>query len=156
VNIDSAKNAVEFCHVLHCDADGRADLIACPGHELRQYQVTLERTKTSITCTCAEREEGQCPGNTHGKVCYHVLAALMKAVEGTGHLEFFESQETPNILQEGGRRKLEIKSGDGPGRLWAVLFLYRKPKKKIKVQCQPKQEALFEMAPGPYDRESGH
>src|ERR1700690_3042554 len=113
MNTRSAKKVVEFCHVAVCDSVGRAEIIVVPGHELKQYQVSIKRTKSSLTCYCAEREEGQCKGNEHG-VCYHVVAALLKAGEGIGHLEFFENTRTPDILTEFGARKVEIISADGP------------------------------------------
>jgi len=154
MNIDSAKNAVEFCQVRSRDDKGRPDNILVPGHEMARYGVNITRLEDGRVYQCGclrllDNKEEACPGNSHGKVCYHVLAALMHAVRGIGHLEFFESLETPLVLQEMGRKVITVKAGGGGGVLYAVFFKYRKAKAKPKIKVQ--QRTLVPTGLGPYD-----
>ncbi len=153
MNLDSAKNAVEFCLVRARDDQGRPTDILVPGHDMARYAMNITRLEngTIYQCGCLRiAEDGlcekACPGNSNGKVCYHVLAGLMYAVRGIGHLEFFESLETPLVLQEMGRKVITIKAGGGGGVLYAVFFKYRKKKRKV-----PVQQCIVPQGLGPYD-----
>jgi hypothetical protein len=151
MNLDSAKNAVEFCKVTEKDESGRPQTVLCPGHEMRRYVVDINRHDgksgiISVQCFSEDSEE-PCAGNSHGKVCYHCLAALMKSVEGIGHLEFFESRETPLMLVEMGRKMFKVASANGTGVLYAVFFQYRKKKRKVPVV----QRVIVPQGMGPYD-----
>jgi hypothetical protein len=135
MNLESAKNIVEFCHITDLDDQGRAKIVLVPGHKSKRYQVTITRTKQRMICSCQELDLNEpCKGNSFGTVCYHTLAALLAAVNKNGHLIFFQKLEHPSSLVCPQNRLLEVASADGPSRLWALFYPFPRKKRVIKVQ----------------------
>lgn len=62
----------------------------------------------------------RCPGNQYGHICWHCLAALIKAV-GKKQVAFFEGLSEARRYQNLGGKLCMIWSGDGPGKLYAVV-----------------------------------
>lgn len=61
----------------------------------------------------------RCPGNQYGHVCWHVLASFLKAAGKP--VAFFEDREDAEHYQNLGGKMCAIHSGDGSGKLWAVV-----------------------------------
>lgn len=96
MNIQSARNVAEFVHVLDDYDQGRPTRLLVPGHEGKQYVVTLGRNGALVakchraTWTDARRSPelvrfsgDACQGNTKS-VCYHVLAACIVSAQAQG------------------------------------------------------------------------
>jgi len=86
MNITSARNVSEFVHVLARDSEGRPIQFLVPGHEGRQYKVTLKRNG-GLRAECQQvgsiMHFTACKGNSHC-VCYHVLAACIVSASEQG------------------------------------------------------------------------
>ncbi len=84
MNTSEARAAAKFAAVLQRDKQGRVRSVIVPGHEGKQYQVIIRRefsTGISVECLLSTNagHVAQCAGNSHS-ICYHALAALIKAV----------------------------------------------------------------------------
>lgn len=75
-----------------------------------------------VTCHYEQNILGQwrCPGNQYGHVCWHVLAAVIAAA-GKKPVAFFEELHDAEHYQNLGGKLCEVRSGDGSGRLYAVV-----------------------------------
>jgi len=88
---------------------------------LAHYQVRGSEAGYRMTC----HYEGplgnrRCPGNGAGNICWHCLAALIAAV-GKKSVAFFEDPKEARNYQNLGGKLCTIWSGDGPGKLFAVV-----------------------------------
>jgi len=95
MNIASARNVREFVYVLARDCEGRPSQFLVPGHEGRQYKITLKRNG-KLRAECQQvgsiMHFTACKGNQRC-VCYHVLAAcIVSASEQSKELSWCESQ----------------------------------------------------------------
>jgi len=85
MNVRSARNVLEFAHLLAHDQRGRPCLFHVPGHEGRSYLVSLVRQNGIINTRCyrdnPRRED--CLGSKYN-VCYHSVAAVVKAARSVG------------------------------------------------------------------------
>ena len=88
---------------------------------LAHYQIKAGEAGYRMTCHY-EGPLGQmrCPGNQYGHVCWHVLATLMAAI-GKKQVAFFEDLCEAQRYQNLGGKLCTIWSGDGPGKLYAVV-----------------------------------
>ena len=88
---------------------------------LAHYQKRQEGAGYRMTCHY-EHGHGQyrCPGNQFGHICWHCLAALIKAV-GKKQVAFFEDLSEARRYQNLGGKMCMIWSGDGSGKLFAVV-----------------------------------
>lgn len=81
---DLAERIQEWVFPTALSRGGKLTRCIVPGHEARQYEVTLSREGTAIVCSCEERNTYvPCLGNGHS-VCYHSLAAVMAAMRLQG------------------------------------------------------------------------
>ena len=78
MNTRSARNVFEFTHVVAQDRFGKPYTVVVPGHEGRRYFVYLTRDAGAINTRCQKEDGGNCPGSTYN-VCYHSIAAVMRA-----------------------------------------------------------------------------
>jgi hypothetical protein len=80
VNTDSAKRAIEFTRIVGRDKEGRPSYLEVPGHDSKRYFVKLRRNGVGLLSHCYLDRSGygnaDCPSR---QVCYHTLAAIMKA-----------------------------------------------------------------------------
>lgn len=82
---------------------------------------TSSETGLRVTCHYDTRILGQhrCPGNQFGHVCWHVLASVLAASKKS--VAFFEDKGEARKYSNFGGSLAAIKSGDGSGKLWAVI-----------------------------------
>ena len=122
MNIQSARNVVEFVQVLKTDSEGRPYLFLVPGHQGRRYQVELERNG-GLRATCKDiTKKGQsCDGNLHA-VCYHVLASCLIAAEVQGkELSWCESETDAERLARVGGETFSVASAQSGKSAWGVM-----------------------------------
>jgi len=152
MNLKSAKNAQEFCHICDRDAQGRPTAIQVPGHEGHRYEVRRERPdKKCIMVQCVDPDEGApCPGCQHGKLCYHALAAAMRSASDLGYLHVCQSYDSAMSVEGGDSRLIILKAKVGGGVAYCRFYLHKKKRRKIVVQV--KQGVLFDQSTGPYDK----
>ena len=161
MNLESARNAQEFCVVSDRDDQGRPSVVLVPGHQGRRYEVRVSRPdKHTMVCECVDPDEGApCPGCTHGKVCYHVLAAVMKSASDLGYLHVFDSYQHAMSVEGGLGRLVVVKAKEGGGVAYTRFYRHKRKKAKVVIKVQKPVEAngqeqgvLFEQAKGPYDK----
>jgi len=89
---------------------------------LAKWQVHDGESGYRMTCHYDMGRAGQrrCPGNQFGHICWHCLAAMIKAV-GKKSVTFFEDRKEAQRYQNLGGKLCVIWSGDGPGKLYAVV-----------------------------------
>jgi len=162
VNVESARNVQEFCYIAARDDQDRASVVLVPGHEGRRYEVRLSRPdKYVMICECIDPDEGEpCKGCTHGKVCYHALAAAMKSAGELGFLFIFDSYQHAMTVEGGLGRLVVVKAKEGGGMAYTRFYRHKKKKRKVFIKVQTpveangpaRQGALFNESTGPYDK----
>lgn len=126
MNVKSARNAKEFIRVLTRDEQGRIIKAIVPGHEARQYTVTISRGKVvSVRCVLNQEQAGDelhdCTGNSNGHICYHCLAALLLAGEDSQvELAENEREATRKAIALRGKA-VPVYSDQGSGSVWVVF-----------------------------------
>lgn len=126
MNTQSAKKVQEFTTIIKRDVDGCARVLTMPGHNMRQYQVTLSRTNGTMVASCQTDAGAWCKGNT-GHICYHVLAAIMKAAENKGCRVIFPRSGVKGdagrlVNLHNGARLLHIKSSQSTSEGWGIVI----------------------------------
>ena len=123
MNVKSARNAKEFIKVIGRDDRGRITKAIVPGHEARQYTVTVNRGKT-VTCHCVLNQQQvgddihECIGNKGKAICYHCLAVLMLAGEEI-QAEVVETDwEARRKVNELRGKSVQVFSAQGTGTVW--------------------------------------
>ena len=89
---------------------------------LARFQVQGGESGYRMTCHYDLGRLGQerCPGNQFGHICWHCLAAMVQAA-GKKAVAFFEDRAEAERYQHLGGKLCTIWSGDGPGKLYAVV-----------------------------------
>lgn len=82
-----AKAAIEFCHIMARDKQGRAVKVRVPGHLGKMHETILRWGEHSVSAEC-RIDTGlggyvSCPGQSF--VCYHSLAAVIYACQDRGY-----------------------------------------------------------------------
>ena len=95
-----------------------------PDHHIILVQFFKGRDGVGYRVTCHYEQnilgQWRCPGNQFGHICWHVLAAMMAAA-GRKSVAFFEDLGEAKRYQNLGGKLCIVQSGDGSGRLYAVV-----------------------------------
>lgn len=139
MNLRSAMRALEFCGIVDRDEFGKPIKVLVPGHEGRQYEVSIDRIpafegkRAEFLVECHQKDtEVACLGNSNGHICYHVIAALIKSCEKQGWLTFFEDYESANFVSCFANGLFHVQSGNGSGHLYTLWHRY-KPKLRLRA-----------------------
>ena len=79
MNLTSAIAAKNTVTPVKLDDKGRPTVLIVSGSKGKNYRTSFERHPHNVVraaCVCEDTGE-TCKGNSHGHVCYHVLAAVM-------------------------------------------------------------------------------
>lgn len=126
---DKARAAARFAKIEECDDLGRARLFTIPGSEGKQYHVEMVRLDAypMILTYCYLDTDQACLGNTThagaSGVCYHSLAALVKAAQNARReIVFCETEQDAKCLERLGYRIVAVRPGHGTGKglVWAA------------------------------------
>jgi hypothetical protein len=82
-----AKAAIEFCHIMARDKQGRAVKVRVPGHLGKMHETILRWEEHTVSAEC-RIDTGlggyvSCPGQ--GFVCYHAMASVIYACQDRGY-----------------------------------------------------------------------
>jgi hypothetical protein len=125
MNVKSARRAAEFVKCCSTDAEGRWEVVEVPGHDARLYQVSFLRRDGKLIAQRCECNGEPCKGHRFG-LCYHVLAALIKAAEEKGFRLFFcATKERAELVRRTGGTVIEVVSHVSKKSGW---ILYRSKK----------------------------
>jgi len=102
-----AKAAAAFAAVMAWDKNGRPKYLVVPGSNGKRYRVFLHRREDGIHADCLIDVPGElyCPGsavkNNRATVCYHVMAAVEKALSLSGYQGFwcFSEQDAVRLAR---------------------------------------------------------
>lgn len=122
MNTDSAKRAIEFTRIIGRDKEGRPSYLEVPGHDSKRYFVKLIRNKSGLLSHCYLDRSGygnaDCPSK---QVCYHTLAAIMKAAnEADMQVVWCSCKENARRLSNLGGQVFYVTNNHGK-KAWGIV-----------------------------------
>jgi len=135
MNVQSAKNALEFCTIVRRDPG--STIVRVPGHGGRVYFVRV--TRHTVTCKQSKLQGGgNCPSVSSGVPCYHCLTAWEKV---HGPTSWCENEADAKKLENLGKHAVEIRSTQNGAKAWAVV----ESKPEQDEQARQGQDDLVEL-----------
>ena len=121
----NAQSAARFGLITDKSHDNHVKSVTVPGHDGKSYLVIFSYLKGEIVVDCNCRTAigiKPCQGSYHG-VCYHSMAAVIKAAQETGKkVSFCQSEESANrVAKLGGKVILVTSRRNARKHLWVVV-----------------------------------
>ena len=117
-----ARKAAEAGVLQKIDGGYRVPSRTLVYHHIVFARFYRDANEAGYRMTCHyELDDGtmRCPGNQFGHICWHCLAAMVRAAPGP--IAFFEDKAGADRYARLGGKLVAIRSGDGSGKLWAVV-----------------------------------
>ena len=121
---EKARYAVRAAVLQKVDGGYRVPSRTRPDHHVILAKFVRRGGEAGYRVTCHYENHAlgswRCPGNQFGHICWHVLAAVIAAV-GKRPVAFFEDAKEACRYRNLGGKLCTIWSGDGSGKLYAVV-----------------------------------
>lgn len=123
-----AKAALEFCHIMARDKQGRAVKVRVPGHLGKMHETILRWGEHTVSVECRiDTGLGYVPCPGQGYVCYHGLAAVICACRDRGYKVSLGELDDLHRLKNLGGLIIAIQSWSKSAEtIWALLSPIKK------------------------------